>query len=148
MKLNKILILFLFVPFCLKAQVSDTSKPALLPVATHTIDTSIHIIEAPSVKNTMNKVQEYQRLSHGEFSGYRIQIHFGQDRNAAKQVQNDFSGKFPYFSSYLVYQQPYFKVSVGNYRTKLDAVRCLNQIKKSYPGAFIVKEKIYPPSLQ
>ncbi|HTB08128.1 MAG TPA: SPOR domain-containing protein [Bacteroidia bacterium] len=146
MKLSKLFIIFLFVPFFMSAQVNDTIKPA--PVVVNVIDTSAHIIEAPSVKTTMFKVQEYQRLSHGVFSGYRIQIHFGQDRNAAKQVQSDFSGKFPYFTSYLVYQQPYFKVSVGNYRTKLDAVRCLNQIKKSYPGAFVVKEKINPPYLQ
>jgi hypothetical protein len=141
-------MLFILIPFGVGAQITDTTKTVIAPVVSMSIDTSIHITETPSVKSTMIKVQEYQRLSRGVFQGYRIQIHFGQDRNAAGQVKNDFSGKFPYLPTYLVYQQPYFKVSVGDYRTKLEAVRCLNEIKKAYPGAFVIKEKINPPPLQ
>ena len=110
-------------------------------------DTSIHIYESNDVKNTMLKDAEYTRLTHGTFSGYRIQINFGQDRNQANKVRGDFSVKYPGIPTYMAYQQPYFKVNVGDFRTKLEASKNLNLIRKNYPGSFIVKDKIYPPPL-
>ena len=110
-------------------------------------DTAIHIYETNDVKSTMQKNLEYARLSHGVFSGYRIQINFGQDRNQANKVRSDFTLKYPGIPTYMSYQQPYFKVNVGDYRSKLEAVKNLNLIRKSYPGCFIVKDKINPPPL-
>jgi len=110
-------------------------------------DTSIHIYESNDVKTTMFKSAEYTRLSHGTFPGYRIQINFGQDRNQANKVRNDFSLKYPGIPTYMAYQQPYFKVNVGDFRTKLEATKNLNIVRKTYPGSFIVKDKINPPPL-
>ena len=109
-------------------------------------DTAIHVYETNDVKSTMLKSAEYGRLSRGTFSGYRIQINFGQDRNQANKVRSDFTLKYPGIPTYMAYQQPYFKVNVGDYRTKLEASKNLNIIRRSYPGSFIVKDKINPPS--
>jgi len=110
-------------------------------------DTAIHIYESSDVKSTMLKNAEYTRHTGGTFPGYRIQINFGQDRNQANKVRNDFSGKYPGIPTYMAYQQPYFKVNVGDFRTKLEATKNLNMVRKSYPGSFIVKDKINPPPL-
>ena len=48
-------------------------------------------------------------------------------------------------SVYRGYENPYFKVSVGDFRTKEDARKFLNSIKGSYPSGFIVREKINNP---
>jgi hypothetical protein len=110
-------------------------------------DTSVHITEAPGVNRTMQKRLEFARLSQGKFPGYRIQVGFGQDRNEAMRLRSDVSLKYPNLPTYLAYQQPYFKICVGDFRTKLEAVKYLNTIKKAYPGAFMVKDKIYPPPI-
>lgn len=115
-----------------------------MPVAN---DTNIRVVANSSVNASIWKVQEYEQLSRGTFQGYRIQVHFGSDRNAAGSAKTDFTLKHPAMPVYLLYQQPYFKVCVGDYRTKLEAVNALNKIKKDYPGAFVMRDKINPPPL-
>lgn len=142
--LNRLLfILAVTISVACNAQ-TDSVKPVLPPVQA---DTNVRVMANASVNGTIQKVQQYEQLSHGTFSGFRIQIQFGSDRNGANTVKTDFSTKYPGYSTYLTYQQPYFKVCVGDFRTKLEATGVLSKIKKDYPGAFVVRDKINPPPL-
>jgi hypothetical protein len=144
MRLSNLLILFLIgFTLCANAQTADSLKP----YTPQNSDTNIRIIASTPVNNTLQKVEQYEQMSHGTFSGYRIQVHFGSDRTGAATAKSDFSSKYPSCPSYLTYQQPYFKVCVGDFRNKLEAVDMLNKIKKDYPGAFVIRDKINPPPL-
>ena len=48
-------------------------------------------------------------------------------------------------SAYRSYVNPYFKVTVGDFRTKSEAMQLLQKIKWEFPAAFIVKENINYP---
>jgi hypothetical protein len=135
------------IPFCLLSFIVAKAQDTTKHVSNPAYDTAIHITEAPGVSHTMQKKLEYARLSHGVFPGYRIQVSFGQNRNDANKLRSDFSGKFPALPTYLTYSQPYFKIYAGDFRTKLEAVKYLAQVKKDYPGAFVVKDKINQPPL-
>lgn len=141
------IIVLLCISFGAYAQ-HDSAQQQTASAIANTADTNIRIIASPGIKTAVAKVQQYQQLSNGTFPGYRIQIHFGQDRTNATKAKTDFSTKYSLFPSYLSYQQPYFKVCIGDFRTKLEAVRALNSIKKDYPGAFVVRDKINPPPLK
>ena len=81
----------------------------------------------------------------GEISGYRIQIaaYSGvNSRSQAEAARNSFGNLFPYTRSYLIYNEPYFKVRVGNYYTRLQAYKDLETIRLTYPSAYIVPDKI------
>ena len=153
-----IVISFLcLIPICGIAQVptmpKDTAKPApvaITPSAPLPVfpDTNIHVFEQPVVKATTQKIYDFQRYNHGTSPGFRVQIDFGQEKNAVYTVKSNFSVKYPNIPSYVTYKQPYFRVSVGDCRKHLDAVRLLNELKKDYPAAFIVADKITPPPLQ
>ena len=146
------------IPFVSIAQVQpstsvkDTSKP--LPVAIpapaavpYFSDTNIRVYAPAPVRNIEQKVYDFQRYSHGTSPGFRVQIDFGQEQNALKKTRSDFSGKYPNVTTYLTYKQPYFRISVGDFRTRLDAVRFLKAVKKDYPAAFVVADRITPPPL-
>ena len=47
--------------------------------------------------------------------------------------------------AYRTYANPYFKVSVGDFRTKSEAMEFLEEIKHNFPGAFVTKETISYP---
>jgi hypothetical protein len=94
------------------------------------------------VKQLIEKKGEFHRLNGGEQEGYRIKIHFGVDRDQAKQVRTKFSTKFSDFETYEEYQQPNFVILVGDYKTKLEAFQSLKKIQSEFPNAFIVKDKI------
>ena len=83
-------------------------------------------------------------------SGFRVRIFFDNtqtSRQRAFDVEAKFRELYPNVPTYHSYQDLYFKVTVGNFRTRTDALRFLNNIRKQYPGAFIVKENINFPSL-
>ena len=40
---------------------------------------------------------------------------------------------------------PYFKVTVGDFRTRSEAVKLLERIRGAFPSAFVVKENIEFP---
>lgn len=81
----------------------------------------------------------------GEINGYRIQIaaYSGvNSKSQAENAKNSFNNLFPYTKAYLIYNEPYFKVRVGNYFTRLQAYKDLETIKLTYPSAYIVPDKI------
>lgn len=144
-------ISFQLAAVCAMAQVGiswqkDNSQPALAAPAYS--DTSIRVFVPAIVQSAEQKIYDYQRYNHGTSPGFRVQIDFGQDRNAINKIQTDFSGKYPGITSYISYKQPYFRVSAGDFRTRLEALRFLNSVRKDYPGAFVVSDKIVPPPLQ
>ncbi|MEZ5000816.1 MAG: SPOR domain-containing protein [Bacteroidales bacterium] len=84
--------------------------------------------------------------------GFRIQIYRGSTRNAreeANKAKADFISEFPELNSYLRFDQPnFFKVRVGDYRTKHDAYPDYVRIRKKFPNAYIVNDIINFPELE
>lgn len=99
------------------------------------------------VKALQEKKAEYHKRTNGESDGYRLKIHFSADRTKAKEVKNKFDAKYNDMFTYEDYQQPNFVITVGDYRTKLEAFEALKRIKEDYPYAFIVKSKVRPMKL-
>ncbi|MEO6302832.1 MAG: SPOR domain-containing protein [Bacteroidia bacterium] len=94
------------------------------------------------VKQLIDKKAEYNRLTNSEVDGYRIKIHFGADRDVAKNTRSKFSAKFSDYNTYEEYQQPNFVVLVGDFKTKLEAFESWKKIQAEFPNSFIVKGKI------
>ena len=96
------------------------------------------------VKQLMEKKASYNRLNQGEYDGYRIKIHFGADRSKAHEVKIKFDQKYQDYISYEDYDQPNFMITVGDFRTKLEAFEALKKIQTEFPNSFIIKSKIKP----
>jgi len=81
--------------------------------------------------------------------GFRIQIFLSSARNArteADRVNAEFISKFPDMYSIVEYQEPgYFKVRVGNYRSRVEAYKDLQIINKVFPDAYAVPATIDSP---
>ena len=81
--------------------------------------------------------------------GFRIQIYSSSNRNAREEsnkARADFINKFPNIVSYAQYAEPgYFKVRVGDFRTKTEATKLFLQISKVFPNAYIVPDIISFP---
>lgn len=79
--------------------------------------------------------------------GYRIQIFFGSERKAASDAKSKFMQLNPDYEVYLIYQQPYFKVRVGDFRTKLEAQALFKKVLPEFERVFIIPDKINLPKL-
>ena len=81
-------------------------------------------------------------------SGYRIRIFFDNKQSArvaSEEALKKFESLFHDVSAYRSYANPYFKVTVGDFRTKSEAMSYLERIRKDFPSAFVVKENIAFP---
>lgn len=81
-------------------------------------------------------------------TGFRVRI-FNDNkqtsRNDSEAALTRFKGMFPGISAYRTYSNPFFRVTVGDFRTKSEAMQLLQRVKGDFPTAFIVKETIgYP----
>ncbi|MBO4761151.1 MAG: SPOR domain-containing protein [Bacteroidales bacterium] len=88
------------------------------------------------------------RNAHKSIPGYRVRIFFDNQQNArgaSESAQRLFSARYPGIAAYRSYQNPFFKVTVGDFRTKSEALELLQSIKRDFPTAFVVKENINYP---
>lgn len=78
-------------------------------------------------------------------NGYRIVIFMSNTQTARRDAlaaQENFSLLFPQEQTYLTYENPYFKVAVGNCTTQEEAIILLGRLRHSFPKAFIMRENI------
>ena len=84
--------------------------------------------------------------------GFRIQIYYSNLRTAREEsakAQSVFLSKFPEITSYAQYQAPgYFVIRVGDYRTKADGYKDLLKVRKEFPNAYHVPDKINFPDVK
>jgi uncharacterized lipoprotein YehR (DUF1307 family) len=81
-------------------------------------------------------------------SGYRVRIFFDNRQSArheSEQTLKKFRTMYQDVAVYRTYTNPYFKVTVGDCRTKSEAMKLLSRIKGNFPSAFVVKENIEYP---
>jgi len=82
--------------------------------------------------------------------GYRIQIFMesgNEALNQAEKVKEVFNEKYKKNNAYLIFVAPYYRVRVGDFRTRLEAEKFLQQIIKKYPNAWVIKDEINFPEL-
>ena len=101
------------------------------------------VVASDSLQKSM---QEYiAKNPSRNVSVFRLRIFFDNKRDAravSEQVMSEFQEIYPSVPVFRGYSNPYFKVTVGNFRSKSEAMKFLNEIKSQYPSVFLVKEVI------
>lgn len=80
--------------------------------------------------------------------GYRIQIFMESGNDAvehANTVMAEFSEKYPDVPIYLVFGQPYYRLRVGDFRTRLEAEKFFMTLSQDYKKAFVTSDRIQLP---
>lgn len=104
--------------------------------------------QSPAVRAALNK--QVAGNASKSYSGYRIRLYFASSRTAREEsaaVIRRFNEMYPGIQAYRTFASPNFKVTVGNFRSRLDAEALLVQIKGDFPDAFIVRERFKYPSI-
>ncbi len=82
-------------------------------------------------------------------SGYRVRIYFDNSqgsRQESEEILERFSGQYHGVPVYRTYTNPYFKVTVGDFRTRSEAMSLLVKLRNEFPRALLVREKINWPA--
>lgn len=79
--------------------------------------------------------------------GYRVQFFSGANRKDAFNAQNRFQRMHPELRTYISYKEPNFKVKGGDFRTRLEATKLVEELKGMFSPLFIISERINAPKL-
>lgn len=103
---------------------------------------AVNITEHGNVSEIVNA---NLRHTPGALNGFRIVIYMDNSQTArggAAAARSRFNTLNIGEPTYLTYDNPYFKVSVGNYVSKEEAMQTLGKIKEIFPDAFITQAHI------
>ena len=98
---------------------------------------SVNIIK----DNRIDQLNETYVSSY-KLMGYRVQIYSGNKKQPANQARITFTQLYKSEKAHELYEQPYFKVRVGDFRTKVEALKFKNELIKHFPNCFIVRDEI------
>lgn len=134
-----------FVALCLglsaSAQSVDHMKRGLLTSSEQ--EGRVVVIEGDGVRDAVRAVETQRRSK--EVSGFRIVIFSDNSQYAgdnADAVLQEFKTMYPHINAYLVYESPYFKVSVGDCLSMEEAQILMAKLLGNYPKAFPRRESI------
>lgn len=80
--------------------------------------------------------------SNGQYRGYRLQLLSTRSRNDAYSLKATLLQQFPDQKAYVLFQSPNFKVRLGNFMEKKDAVDFKKQMGKFSQNAYIVEDAV------
>lgn len=113
-------------------------------------EAQLHIYQDPRLETLLQRHIAYNRQKGG-MNGYRIQIFFGSGRTArddANETKARFLSYFPDTKAHILYQSPFYKVRVGDFRTKNEALKFFRRIQRIFPNAYIIPDVIEFPDLE
>lgn len=129
------IIFFLLLIIC------SRSTAQLLNAGTHSEDGNLYDGQKPLIIQDSIILRHFQLYQKERLlPGYRIQIISTTNRNDLKKAKAEFLKNFPTLKIYEVYQQPYFKLRVGDYLYAHEAFYVKKIIEKIFPGAYVVPE--------
>lgn len=85
-----------------------------------------------------------------KFNGFRVRIFLSsaQDaRDASARAFNLFTRLYPEIPAYRIYDNPNFRVTVGNFRTRLEADNFARTVKSHFPTASVMRDRFKYPSI-
>lgn len=90
-----------------------------------------------AVLDTINQIYRSRRT----IDGYTIQV-FSGDKDGALEAKKQLALALPDMESELNFITPTFRVKVGQYFTRMDAQRDFMAVKRHFPSAIVIPEKV------
>ncbi|MCM1449070.1 MAG: SPOR domain-containing protein [Clostridiales bacterium] len=93
---------------------------------------------------------EDQAASTGKTAGYRVQVFSDNNQRTAKgearQKERQLREAFPDYGTYVVYNSPFWRLKVGDFKTQHEAEAAADQIRSRFPAfsreVRVVKDRV------
>lgn len=92
-------------------------------------------VNAPLEQRLRDQAFSNQNVKYA--SGYRVRAYLGLEREQVMNIRRQVIARYPDETDYITFKQPVYRLYVGDYLTKLDAVRGLVRVRQFAPKAEI-----------
>jgi hypothetical protein len=102
----------------------------------------VKIKQSPAIEKMVTDYVGSNRSAAG-VEGYRIQLFSGTGNNAKQEAQDartKLLSLFPNENVYNDFEAPFWRVRVGAFRHKHEALPLLRKLKTSFPSSYIVRD--------
>ena len=100
----------------------------------------LRVESSASVKELIaQKIAHYKEQNSSP--GYKIQIYYGSEKECY-EIKDEFTSLFPDIPTSIIFSTPQWKLQVGEYRSRLEADKSIQSIKKEYPSAIVLATEI------
>lgn len=109
------------------------------------IGPGVEISQSATIRLALD--QYIQSNAEKPVSGFRIRVYYDngpQARMRSESIEKALQSQLD-VAVYRSFESPNYKVSVGDFRSKDEALRIYNALKGTYPTAYIIKETINYP---
>ncbi|MCQ2214609.1 MAG: SPOR domain-containing protein [Bacteroidales bacterium] len=93
--------------------------------------------------DSLMSINQRTNYNQTRLEGYRIQIYSGSgvaSKKEAEEIEAKALKLFPREKIYLRYYAPFWRVKIGDYRFRSEAMVLLAQVKRHFPGAYTVRD--------
>ena len=150
--MKRILLIFGFLLLTSALRAQDTTRTA--PIDSTLAGRDILSVLGPGV-NLQQSAEVRQALqsqvaanAERKIIGYRVRVFYDNAPTArarSESIVRTLRQQYPTLGVYLSFDTPNYKVCVGDFRTKDEALAVYNALKNTYPTAYIIKESINYP---
>ena len=104
----------------------------------------VTVSEEPTITKMMEVYKGINKAVTAEqvIDGFRIQLMATTDRRKVDQIMSAFSNRYAGVPVTWSQAQPYYRVRVGAFINRDGASKYLQTIKRDYPDAYIVTDKV------
>lgn len=107
----------------------------------------VEVVADGRLQTILEKHVEYNRMAQTT-KGFRIKVatYTGEGaKDKAFELKSSLLEAYPRLRSYVIFDEPYFIVKIGDFTTKLDAYSTFSELKKQVPTALIIQDYINMP---
>lgn len=115
------------------------------PVRIDSLRTEYNTVRVEECGDAADIVARSEQSRRKSVNGYRIVIFMSNAQSArteALAARESFETMYPDERSYVTYENPYFKVAVGNCTSQEEAIMLMERIRPTFPKAFLMRETI------
>lgn len=95
-----------------------------------------------------SKARVERKLTDSTEKGYRVQVLMTNKRQEALDAKQKLESAYPFCPVYLIYDAPNFKIRMGDFATKTEALSSYFTLKTEYAAAFVLEDRINPVIFQ
>ena len=129
--------------------VSDTMPATVQPTRINVTPGTLTISVSPNIVAVDEQLKK-EAKNDPRIKGYTVLIFSGSGANSklnAHNRKNEFQELFPDYISHLTWKSPNYEVRVGDFRTKIEAEKVLQEVKGEFPSAIVRADLIELPEL-
>lgn len=90
----------------------------------------------------IDELVEIYKEANTKSGYYQIQVGFRSTDGSATKLLNQVEIDFPGWYSTVKFKEPTYRVRLGKFKDKMEAQRRLIKVRKKYPNAFLLPQKI------